>query len=435
MDAEQKGKKGADANDKKITRAVRNTGDGKNRTIGAEKKERRHARKRSGGILERAGFEIVPPDGNAVKLAVKLAMTAAAVAAVLLMLLAGADLSPSAVLQGMKDKHAFTHASGRGFPIEVHGSHAIGTACVTKGTAVLTDTSFTIYDSKGREVVNESHHIASPLMENAEKFSLLYDKMGKKFMLRTLSGKKCSGETEDSIICADVAPTGRFAFVTSSELTNAKVAVYSSEGEIIHRWKSVDNKLSDIALSPSGKYVAVSGVSAKNGVLVSSVIIQQVGAKKNLWELTFEDSLIIDIRFCGNARIAAIADDFAGYIDIDSGRLTDYPFNSRILNCYDIKDNGEMALVFSENSDGRNASVVVIDDECHTLAEIDTSMTSPYVDLEGGRISLLDESEVICYNYKGKHIARAEVSADCQGIFTSQGRLLAKGMMTLADVF
>ena len=85
-------------------------------------------------------------------------------------------------------------------------------------------------------------------------------------------------------------------------------------------------------------------------------------------------------------------------------------------------------------SDGRNASVVVLDDRCREIASINTELTSPYVDIDRGRINLLCQSAVSSYNYKGSLLKQAEVPADCQEVFSSQGRLLANGFMYLTEV-
>ena len=398
-------------------------------------------RSKADGLRQKTGRLINDPRGvrglpgnDAVKLAVKGAAAAAAVAAVLMMIIAGADLRPSAVMEGIKDKQLFAHASGEGFPVDISGSRIIKIGCVTKGTAVLTDTTYTIYDRKGRSVISDNHRLSSPSMVTAGHYALLFDRMGMDFTVRTLSGVRCKGSTEASIICADICSSGRFVLVTQSETTNGLVIVYSPDGREEYRWKSVDNKIADVSISPSGRYIALSGVSAQNGTLVSTVIVQKVGAKKNVREFTLEDTLVIDIAFIDNARIAAVGDDSAAYFDINSGKTDLYPYNDRTLNCYDFSENGDMALVFSQNSDGRNSSVTVIDRNCQEKASIATAMTSPYVSLKDGRIHLLSKNVVSSYHYSGKLIRTAEVPADCHEIFFSQGKLLANGVMYIKEV-
>ena len=372
--------------------------------------------------------------GSHVMLALKGLSAVAALLSLLMLVIAGADFRPSAILRGAKNKYAFTHASGDGFPVELSGGRILGVSGVTKGIAVLTSSRCTVYDGKGREVTVANHMFSSPAMKSADSYVLLYDSMGKDYVLRTLSGVMCKGTADNSILCADVSRSGNFAFVTTSETNNVRLVVCSSDGSVLHKWKSVTYKIADVALSPSGKYVAVCGYSTRDGVLYSTVVIQQVGGHANLREYSFENTLIADIQFDGNTHVAAVGDDLAAYLSVKNEQKKVYGYGGRILNCYDLNQDGDMALVLSEYSDGRNATVTVINDECTEKSVIATSMTSPYVDLDDGRINLLFQSEVCCYNFKGELLEQKTVEADCQSIVTSGGRLLARGVMYLNDI-
>ncbi len=375
------------------------------------------------------------PGSDDIKLVVNAAVVAAALLSLLLLVAVGADLRPSALVEGYRNKYAFIHASGDGFPVDITGGRIISVSGVSSGTAVLTTSKCLVLDGKGRTVTSEGHLLASPAMETSCGYILLFDSLGKDYSLRTLAEEKCSGETNESIICADVSRSGVFALVTKSETNNARLIVLSPDGKTLHKWKSVSYKISDVSVSPSGKYVAICGLSAQNGNLVSTVILQRVGAKENLKEYTFADTLITDIAFDGNSRLVVVGDDLAAYISIKNDKDNKiYGYDGRVLNSYDISEDGELALVFSAHSDGRNSSVVVIGDDCAERAHIETDITSPYVDLEDGRISLLYQSGVSCYNYKGKLLGKFDVQADCQSIFTSGGSLLAKGVMYLNRV-
>ena len=363
--------------------------------------------------------------GSHVMLALKGLSAVAALLSLLMLVIAGADFRPSAIWRGAKNKYAFTHASGDGFPVELSGGRILGVSGVTKGIAVLTSSRCTVYDGKGREVTVANHMFSSPAMKSADSYVLL---------LRTLSGVMCKGTADNSILCADVSRSGNFAFVTTSATNNVRLVVCSSDGSVLHKWKSVTYKIADVALSPSGKYVAVCGYSTRDGVLYSTVVIQQVGGHANLREYSFENTLIADIQFDGNTHVAAVGDDLAAYLSVKNEQKKVYGYGGRILNCYDLNQDGDMALVLSEYSDGRNATVTVINDECTEKSVIATSMTSPYVDLDDGRINLLFQSDVCCYNFKGELLEQKTVEADCQSIVTSGGRLLARGVMYLNDI-
>ena len=369
------------------------------------------------------------------KLTVKGTFFVAAAFALLMLLITGADFRFSSLSRGFRDKYSYMHASGQGFPVDILGTRTVKASRVTNGTALLTDTTFSVYDGRGREAVADSHSFSSPAMENAGVYSLLFDRMGKDYLVRTISGVVSKGRVEDSIICADISSSGGFVLVTNSETTDARVLAFSSadKTEPDHKWKSVDYKISDAAISPSGKYIALTGVSVKNGEITSTVIVQKIGAKENLREYEFPDMLIIDIEFDGNSVIEAIGDNMTAIMDFNKDVNTIYSYDDRVLKGYDIGADGSVALVLSNNTDGRNASVEVIDESCKKIAGFDTDMTSPYVALDNGRISLMSQSMVSTYNFKGKLLGQEEVPADCQEILYSQGTLLARGIMYLAD--
>ena len=144
--------------------------------------------------------------------------------------------------------------------------------------------------------------------------------------------------------------------------------------------------------------------------------------------------LIGDIRFEDNSCVAAVGDNFASFMGVHNDDSFLYPYNDSNLNSYCFNDSGELALVFSANSDGHDAFVTVIDRKCRKISEIQTGLTAPIVDLGDGRINLLCNSAVSCYSYEGKLLRQADVPTDCQMILTSEGRLLAKGTMTLSAV-
>lgn len=392
-------------------------------------------RKKAGKAVRASGIMRFLPGSDELKLIVKGVAAVAALLSLLLLVITGADLRPSALLHGFRDKRAYTHASGEGFPVDIPGGRIFTVSTLSRGTAMLTRTKCMVLDGRGRRVMSENHSLASPAMESDGRYILLYDSLGQDYTVRTVSEEIYKGETDASIICADISRSGRYAFVTKSETNNAKLMVCSPDGKVLHKWKSVNYKISDVSLSPSGKYVALCGLSANDGVLESTVILQKVGGKENLKEFKFQNTLIADIAFDGDSRIVAVGDDLAAYISLhDDKNNKIYGYDGRSLNSYDISSEGELAMVFSDHSDGRNASVVVIDHDGRERAHIDTDLTSPYVDLEDGRINLLCNSEVVSYNFKGKLLGKAEVQADCQSVLTSQGRLLARGVMYLSEI-
>ena len=130
------------------------------------------------------------PGSYDIKLVVNAAVVAAALLSLLLLVAVGADLRPSALVEGYRNKYAFIHASGDGFPVDITGGRIISVSGVSSGTAVLTTSKCLVLDGKGRTVTSEGHLLASPAMAPSCGYILLFDSLGKDYSLRTLAEAK-----------------------------------------------------------------------------------------------------------------------------------------------------------------------------------------------------------------------------------------------------
>lgn len=369
------------------------------------------------------------------KTAGKIAITAAALMSVVVLIAAGADLSPAAIAQGAKDKRALAGASGEGYPFDIDGSRAISAAGISNGTALLTDTNYIVLNGDGREVISEAHYMASPIMQTADRYTLLFDRRGNSYALKTLSGSICSGKTGNAIITGAVSRSGRFALVTQYDTANSYVFVYSKSGSVLHKWKSSTYHISDITVNPSGSLIAMCGVTTTDeGQLKSCVIIQKVGGSQNLREYVFDGTLLFSVRFTDSDSVTAVGDDMAARVSAGAEKKLTYSYDGRTLTGFDISDNGNLALALSAHSDGQNTTVTVLNSSCHEVVSLETALDSPYVELTNSRINLIGASEFYSYNFGGKSVKNASIPADSESVLTSQGKVLVKGISTITKV-
>lgn len=387
----------------------------------------------AGRILNKINAFRLPVNDNLFQTVIKLTITAAAVAAIAFAGLSDADISVRGTVRGFKDKRVLSHASGQGYPAEINGSRSIDADTVSHGTAVLTDTAYTVYDVKGRELISQTHYLASPAMKTADRYTLLFDRSGTAYTLKTLSGNVCSGETDYSIVAGALSRSGRFAFVTNYDTAHSYVHVFSKNGKSLHKWKSGSYHISDISISPSGHTVAMCGVTTENGKLKSAVIIQKVGGNANLREYLFDDTLLIAVQFTGDSSVAVIGDNKAARLRVNEEKMQVYSYAGRTLTGYDISDNGQLALAFSPHSDGQNISVVVINTACEEIANLATDLVSPYMELTNSRINLISQSRFYSYNLTGKLMASADIPADSQSVLTSGGKVLIRGITAITE--
>lgn len=369
------------------------------------------------------------------KTAGKIAITAAALASVVVLIAAGADLSPAAIAQGAKDKRALAGASGEGYPLDMDGSRAISAAGIANGTALLTNTNYIVLDGDGREVISEAHYMASPVMKTADRYTLLFDRRATSYTLKTLSGSICSGKTDHAIITGAVSRSGRFAVVTQHDTANSYVSVYSKSGSVLHKWKSSTYHISDITINPSGSQIAMCGVTTTDdGQLKSCVIIQKVGGSQNLREYVFDGTLIFSVQFTDSDNVTAIGDDMAARVAANTERKLTYRYDDRTLTGFAVSDNGNLALALSAHSDGQNTTVTVLNTAFHEVVTLETALDSPYIELTNSRINLIGASEFYSYTLGGKSVKTAEIPADSESVLTSEGKVLIKGISTITKV-
>lgn len=382
----------------------------------------------------RKSIDKIDFDSSKAKTLVKLIFASLALFSLIFLIVLRVDLSPSAIVSGAKDKKILSQAEGGGYPAEIEGSRSIDIAGMSNATAVLTDTNYMVFNYKGQEVVSYAHYMASPAMKTAGRYTLLYDEGNMSYTLKTLSSNILSGKSENSIVTADLSRTGRFVIVTNHDTVFSQVSVYSKSGNLLHQWRSGNYHITTAAISESGSHIALCGVATQDGEMKSVVIIQKVGGGENLQEYTFDDTLMLAVDFNDLYSVTAVGDNICAQLDVNSEKRTDYDYSSSSLTGFDMDENGNIALVLSQHSDGRNCDVVVLNKKGEKVIGVSTQLTSPGVELDSSRINLVAESHFYSYNYNGRLVDEAEIPADSQECVTSGGRILVRGVTMITEV-
>lgn len=375
-----------------------------------------------------------PPDSDKAKIIVKSIFAVLAVLSVFALVISGADLSPSAIVQSAKDKKMLSNASGDGYPIDIDGMRTISMKSIPNGIAVLTDTNYMAFDNSGRQIVSSAHYMASPVMKTAGRYTLLYDENSMTYVLKTLSGNLLSGKTDNLIVTGALSKSGKFALVTHYDNAFSYISVYSKGGKILHKWRSGNYYISDIAISPSGNYIAMSGVNTDGGVMKSCVIIQKVGESENLREYTFNGTMLFSVDFADAERVVAVGDNICSHLWVNEERQSNFDYNGQIIKNFDLSENGNIALVLSQYSDGKNCQITLINSSGKDIANISTSLTSPSVNLTNNRVNLVSQSHFYGYSFDGKLTDKAEIPADSQSSVTSNGKILVNGVTAISEV-
>lgn len=169
---------------------------------------------------------------------------------------------------------------GEGYPVNVAGGGVRHMSELEGNLALLSDTSFTILNSRGGEAVRRPHTFSAPLLKTAGKYAVLAETGGARLSLETRAKTLWTVTLDHPIISAAVCRNGAAAVITSGgQSYNSEIVVFDKKGKEIYR-RSRKRQAVDVAVSPGGDRVAIVSVAAENGAIKSYLEIFTFAADK-----------------------------------------------------------------------------------------------------------------------------------------------------------
>ncbi len=306
---------------------------------------------------------------------------------------------------------------GSGFPVSALGSDVLAEDEMAGGIAVLTDTAMAVYNASSKQVMNRAHYLGTPAMKTAGRYALLTDIGGTKYQLETVSGTLASGSTDMPVIGGAVSRGGRFAIITQgSSYSTSKlsmVEVFSRDGEPLHIWHSAFYYITEAALSPDGKYLAMAGVSAKDGILHSSIIIHRVGKEGTLREIELSGSLCLTLEYTNTGVLYAVCDNRLAVIDSLGENVELLGYNGT-LQAYDISCDTGAAVYTSTSPDEASGMLTLYDSRGQLRWTKEVALHGIAVSLSSNGCCVLGRGSMNAYSLIGENLGSwsAAVSAD-----------------------
>lgn len=214
--------------------------------------------------------------------------------------------------------------AGQGYPYTLDGDSVVDMAEVSPHLVVLDGSSVRFFTDDAACVAERSHSFADPTLHTAGDYVLITEVGGSRFQLETRRETVLASEIKNrKIYAGDLAADGTMAFVlnSSSQSFLSEVRVVNAEGKVLLEYQSSKFLLNDIALSPDGESVAVTGTTAEDGVLKSAVLVITL-EDKQVKEYTGLEVLLHNVSYLSDTVILAVGDREVWTISSEDAQLS-----------------------------------------------------------------------------------------------------------------
>lgn len=318
------------------------------------------------------------------------------------------------------------------FPLRLASGLNYQTASMERALAVLNDTHFYTYDPDGNLLYESQHNYSNPVLYAGTKKSLLYDQGGTSFSVFTRYKVSYSARTSDKILLGRLNPTGEIAaMVTQSDQYVSIVSVYNAAGEVIFRWKSVEDRVLDVAFTPSGNGCAVTAFHVSGGQMMTRLYrfdFTKEADKTELWHSDDLATLGISSYFLPSGGLLVFGDTLCAYYDSGGKLETRYEYPADLVD-FGYAD-GTAALLLN-NEQRRRCTLVTLEQNGTQTASALIDGTAKHVELSGGEALVMSNRTVDAYTSNGTKVSTVPVGDEYQDFHRVQNYIFLIGFETI----
>ncbi|MBR4224919.1 MAG: hypothetical protein IKR73_08925 [Oscillospiraceae bacterium] len=291
------------------------------------------------------------------------------------------------------------------FPLKINSG--MGYQLMTLGTdlALLDDSSFHLYNSDGKVMLEQRHTYANPILCTSKNKALIYDVGGTQFRLLGRSKQIYEKATDGVIYLARLSENDLAAVVTRSDQCLSQLDVYNDKCVVVFTYYSSDSRIMDIEFNKSGNGCIITVLDVVDGELTSRMLCYNFSADVPLWQSESVDTLAMDVRWYDNDTIAMIGDTRYALFDSTGKKLSEHVYNAPIK---DYSSAGELAAVVTENTDLRRTMLAIFSPG-KSPVEIKLEAEENDVYISGSSIYVLTSEYIYIYDPDGIKSARIKL--------------------------
>ena len=327
---------------------------------------------------------------------------------------------------------AFT--SGSGYPLEFAGDTLVDIQPVGKNVALLTDTSFYLYNRSASQMTNLQHNYHTPVMDVEGNTILLYDRGAKKLTVYNKSRELYSKEFDYPIISASLSDRGALLVITETQRYIAEVTVFDKLGGQLFKWYSSQNYVMGADFFSGGDSFGVMALNGVEGDISSTVSFFSVHKSEEEALFASHDytgSLLVDLHSKSGGGMTAVFTDRVVTYDKAGQETGSYRLGSQTLSAYNNEPSSYTLLFLGDYAALKSNDLLVLDRQAQQVCSIQLSQQVQQVEADDSKIYCIGEETVWVYDYTGALLGETQVNAEILQARLIGGKLYA---VTISDV-
>ena len=303
---------------------------------------------------------------------------------------------------------------GDGYPISFTGSVVeTGNFDLIKGVPVYcSDTTLAVLNNNAGKYQENQHSYASPVLSVNGGYGIIYNTDATGYTVFDRDNQIYSSSSTKKIYAADVAANGIYALLTRSDDYLSKLTAYRTDNLEKYEYAFADYYVNTVSLNNNGTRAVLSGMSARNGEMISVIYILDFRQSSYLQKYEFDDVYIYEVKYLDSGNVVAVGDKKACFINVEEGQKTDIDYSSRTLTTYNLKRDYGMLLSLSANPDGRDCNILTVKADGELKDEIETRDKIISLDIYEEKPAALFADRITSYNFNGKPLGRVSVPLD-----------------------
>lgn len=237
---------------------------------------------------------------------------------------------------------------------------------------IVTSSSLVSFKKDGSVIDVTKTGYSSPVTKTAGKYYIDFERSTGKYTILNKNGTVYSSQLEGEIINADIAANGSYVIITRKTLSTLLVTVYSPENEILFQWECNDTYLTNCAISPSGKKIAVAAFDVVKGEQTSKILTFTTKSVDVEKETKGSSDVIYSMKFMNNDSLSVITDKRYMIFNTQTGDTleADYEYDE-VSSCF-FGSNSNVAVLKSSFGSLDGSSISVYDRNAQEIFSCET---------------------------------------------------------------